>query len=95
MHETGIVRDLIHRLERAVRDAGARRVSGVDVWLGALSQFSPEHFREHFEDEARGTLAEGAALRVKTSRDIQHPHAQNVVVQSVDLDIPDDAEGRS
>ena len=69
MHETGIVRDLVRRLEQAAHEAGAERVSGVEVWLGALSQFSPEHFREHFEDEARGTVAEGAALRIETSDD--------------------------
>jgi hydrogenase nickel incorporation protein HypA/HybF len=89
MHESGIVRDLIHRLERAARDAGAERVSGVVVWLGALSQFSPEHFREHFDDEARGTLVEGAALRIEMSRDIGHAEAQHMVVRSIDLELPD------
>jgi len=89
MHETGIVRDLVHRLERAARDAGAERVSGVAVWLGALSQFSPEHFRAHFDDEARGTVAQGAAVRIVMSEDIEHPHAQNVLIESVDLEIPD------
>ena len=28
MHETGIVRDLVRRLEAAAQDAGAERVSG-------------------------------------------------------------------
>ncbi len=94
MHESGIVRDLVHRLERAARDAGATRVSSVAVWLGALSQFSPEHFREHFEDEARGTLAEGAALRIETSQDVRHPQAQSVVMQSADLVVPDSEDGQ-
>jgi hydrogenase nickel incorporation protein HypA/HybF len=89
MHESGIVRDLVRRLERAARDAGAERVSGVVVWLGALSQFSPEHFREHFDDEACGTLAEGAVLRIETSQDIGHAEAQHVVMRSVDLELPD------
>ncbi len=53
MHETGLIRDLVHRLEAAARDAGAEAVSGVQVWLGALSQMSAEHFREHFDDEVR------------------------------------------
>lgn len=89
MHETGIVRDLVHRLEKAARDAGAERVSGVVVWLGALSQFSPAHFREHFEDEARGTVAEGATIRIDASPDVAHPNAQHIVLQSVDLELPD------
>jgi Zn finger protein HypA/HybF (possibly regulating hydrogenase expression) len=90
MHETGIVRDLVRRLEQAAREAGAERVSGVVVWLGALSQFSPAHFREHFDDEARGTLAEGAALRIVASEDPVHPQAQHVVLQSADFAVPDE-----
>ncbi len=89
MHESGIVRDLIKRLEGAARDAGARRVSAVDVWLGALSQFSPAHFREHFDDEARGTLAQGAQLNIDASTDPMHPDSQSVMIRSIDLDMPD------
>ncbi len=95
MHETGIVRNLVRRLETVAQEAGAERVSGVVVWLGALSQFSPEHFREHFDEEARGTLAERAALRIELSEDVEHPHAQNVMMQSVDLDVPDVPSGAS
>lgn len=89
MHETGVVRNLVRRLEQAAREAGAERVSGALVWLGALSNISPEHFREHFDEEARGTLAEGAALEIQTSEDIKHPHAQDVMMQSVDLNVRD------
>jgi hydrogenase nickel incorporation protein HypA/HybF len=87
MHETGIVRDLVRRLEHVARDANAEAVSGVEVWLGALSQFSPEHFREHFEDEARGTIAEGAALKILASDDPADPDALHVVIKSVDLEV--------
>lgn len=89
MHETGIVRDLVRHIERAAREAGANRVTVVRVWLGALSQFSPAHFREHFDDEARGSLAEGAELDIELSQDVRHPNAQSVMMQSLDLDVPD------
>lgn len=89
MHETGIVRDLVRRMEKVARETGAERVASVEVWLGALSQFSLEHFREHFVEEARGTLAEGAALRIEASQDVSHPHAQHVMMQSIELDVPD------
>jgi hydrogenase nickel incorporation protein HypA/HybF len=91
MHETGIVRDLVRRLETTARDAGAKRVSNVEIRLGALSQFSEDHFREHFVEEARGTLAEGANLKVETSEDVSDPNAQQVVLWSVDLEVPDEA----
>jgi hydrogenase nickel incorporation protein HypA/HybF len=70
----------------------ARNGCGVEVWLGALSQFSAGHFRAHFDDEARGTAAQGAALHLVVSEDIGHPRAQSVVIQSVDLEIPDRPE---
>ena len=89
MHETGIVRDLVRRIEIAARDAGARRVVGATVWLGALSQFSAAHFREHFDDESRGTLAANARLDIELSSDVRHPNAQSVVMQSLELDLPD------
>lgn len=89
MHETGIIRDLVRKLEQAARDAGATRISGAAVWLGALTSFSPDHFRQHFAKEARGTLAQGAALKIEISQDIGHPNAQDVMVRNVDLDVPD------
>jgi hydrogenase nickel incorporation protein HypA/HybF len=87
MHETGIVRDLVRRLETAAAEAGARRVISAHVWLGALSQFSAEHFRSHFEDESRGTLAQGAGLDIDVSTEALHPSAQQVIVQSVELEV--------
>jgi hydrogenase nickel incorporation protein HypA/HybF len=87
MHETGLIRDLVHRLEAAARDAGAEKVSGVEVWLGALSQMSAEHFREHFDEEVRGTVAEGATLQLEVSDDLGDPRAQSVVLQSVELKV--------
>jgi hydrogenase nickel incorporation protein HypA/HybF len=87
MHETGLIHNLVHRLEAAARDAGAERVSGATVWLGALSQMSAAHFREHFDAEARGTVAEGATLTLEVSGDPEAPDAQSVVLRSVELEV--------
>jgi len=68
----------------AVADAeGGARVTRIAVWLGALSHFTPEHFREHFDDAARGTLAEGARVEVRLDDDLTDPRAQGVVLESV------------
>ena len=62
MHEKALLDDLMAKI-LAVADAeGGARVSRITVWLGALSHFTPEHFREHFDDAARGTVAEGAEV---------------------------------
>ena len=89
MHETGIVRDLVAKVTEAGREAGAVRVARVDIWLGALSQFAPEHFREHFDEEVRGTIAQGTALGIETSIDIDDPNAQSVMIRSLELEVPE------
>lgn len=89
MHETGLVRDLVRRVEQAAREAGARRVVGVTVRLGALCMFSPAHFRDHFTQEVRGTMADGAALAIETAQDPADPHAQDVMIRAIDLDLPE------
>lgn len=91
MHETGIVRDLVRHLETVARDAGASSIERVQVSLGTLSQFSPAHFREHFEEEVVGTMAQHARLDISESSDPADPDALHVVIRSVDLEIADDA----
>ena len=56
------------------------------VWLGALSHMSAEHFREHFDRDAAGTLAAGAELDCATSDDIADPHAMDVLLKDVEVE---------
>jgi len=85
MHEAGLIRDLLHKISRLAADEGADRVTRVGVWLGALSHISAEHFREHFENETRGSVAEGAELEVEVSDDVGHPQAQSILLRSIDV----------
>ena len=55
--------------------------------LGALSHFTPEHFREHFDDAVRGTLAEGAEVEAELGTDPTEPAAQGVVLESIDVEL--------
>lgn len=87
MHESGMIRDLVRRAEAAAREAGAARVAGISVWLGALSQMSAAHFRDHFDVDARGTLVEGAVLSLEESDDVRHPQAQAVMLRAVELEV--------
>ena len=54
--------------------------------LGALAHISGKHFREHFEQATLGTLAEGARLDIDVSTDQSDPHAQDILLQSVDVE---------
>jgi hydrogenase nickel incorporation protein HypA/HybF len=87
MHEAHLTNDLVHHLEQLVADEGATRVSAVRVRLGALSHFDPGHFREHFADSARGTVAEGAAVDAEVDPDPTAPGAQGVLLESVELEL--------
>ena len=86
MHEASLMRGLLRRVEELARAEAARRVTGIAVWLGALSHFSAEHFAEHFGSASRGTIAEGARLAITLSDDIAHPDAQSVRVESLEVE---------
>lgn len=87
MHEASLMTNLMRRIDEVARAEGARRVVGVSVWLGALSHMSVEHLAEHFEQAAAGTIAEGALLDVAVSEDARHANAQDIVLESVKVEI--------
>jgi hydrogenase nickel incorporation protein HypA/HybF len=86
VHEKALMNDLIRKLEAEARSEGARRVTRIRVRLGALSHFTEEHFREHFEDAARGTVADGAEVEAELRTDPTEPEAQGVVLESIDVE---------
>ena len=86
MHERAVMDRLMAAIEQAARAEGAVRVTRVRVRLGALSHFTPEHFREHFEGAARGTVAEGAEVEAELAEDPTEPDAQGVRLFAIDID---------
>jgi hydrogenase nickel incorporation protein HypA/HybF len=82
----------MREIEGVARADGATRVTRVSVRLGALSHFTEEHFREHFVDASRGTLAEGAAVDAVLASDLDDPRATGVVLESVEVEVPDRME---
>lgn len=86
MHEAGLMRDLMRKITDLAAEADARRITGVSVWLGALSHMSPEHFQEHFDQAAAGTLAEGARLTCEVSHDIADPNAEAILLRSIETE---------
>jgi hydrogenase nickel incorporation protein HypA/HybF len=83
VHERALMRDLLARVDEVARADGAARVASVRVRIGPLSHFTPEHFREHFADAARGTIAEGASVVVASDA-----AGADVVLESVELELP-------
>ena len=89
MHERRLMRELVGRIEEVAHEEHAVGVSRIRVRLGALSHFTPEHFREHFEDASRGTSAEGAVVDAVLVEDTGDARAADVVLESVELEVPD------
>ncbi|OGW97008.1 MAG: hydrogenase nickel incorporation protein HypA [Omnitrophica WOR_2 bacterium GWA2_45_18] len=85
MHEMSLMKDLLKKINGVAREQRARRVTAVKVRLGALCHCSADHFREHFIDGAKGTVAEGARLEMETGTDPHDPHAQDILLLSVDV----------
>ncbi|MFN0086650.1 MAG: hydrogenase maturation nickel metallochaperone HypA [Blastocatellia bacterium] len=86
MHELSLIADLMRKIEGIAREQGARKVVGVKVRIGALAHISPEHLLEHFVEAARGTVAEGARLETEMPADIADPHAQEIRLDSVEVE---------
>ena len=86
MHEQSLIMSLINQIESIAKENEADKVTTVRIKLGALSHTSPEHFREHFEPLAVGTVADGALLEFMISEDMDDPYAQDIVIDSIDIE---------
>jgi hydrogenase nickel incorporation protein HypA/HybF len=86
VHEKALMDDLMRKILGSAQAEGAARVTRIRVRLGALSHFTEAHFQEHFADASRETLAEGAVVDAQLGTDPTEPHAQGVVLESIDVE---------
>ncbi|HET7214432.1 MAG TPA: hydrogenase/urease maturation nickel metallochaperone HypA [Terriglobia bacterium] len=85
MHEASLMKDLMRKIEAVAQEQKAKQVVGISVRLGALSHMSANHFREHFAVASHGTIAEGAELNITVLTDLDDAHAQEIVLESVEI----------
>jgi hydrogenase nickel incorporation protein HypA/HybF len=86
MHEQSLMTDLMRKIESVVQDNEAKKVASLKIRLGALSHISPEHFKEHFVQASKGTAAESARLDVVVQGDLDDPNAQEIMLESLELE---------
>ncbi|MEQ8696200.1 MAG: hydrogenase/urease maturation nickel metallochaperone HypA [Bauldia litoralis] len=86
MHEASLMKNLMAKIDAIADQENARRVVAVSVWLGALSHMTEEHFGEHFRHSSAGTRAEGARIDATLSDDPGHANAQDVLLESVEVE---------
>lgn len=82
MHERALMDDVMRKIEQVVVAEGASRVLRIRVRLGALSHFTPDHFREHFVDASQGTLAAGAVVDAR----LDEARTTDVVLEEIEVD---------
>jgi hydrogenase nickel incorporation protein HypA/HybF len=87
MHELSLMNDLMKKIAAVAGEQGASRVTAVHVGLGALSHMSPAHFRQHFDEAVRGTIAEGATLRIDVATDKSDAYAQDILLKDLEVEI--------
>jgi hydrogenase nickel incorporation protein HypA/HybF len=86
MHDRALMRDLLARIVEVSDAEEASRVTRIVVRLGALSHFTPSHFREHFAEASEGTVAAGAEVEATLDDDLDAPTAHGVVLESVEVE---------
>ena len=86
MHELSLIADLMNKIDAIAHEQNSQKVISVAVKLGALSHISADHFREHFIHASRGTVAEDARLDIEALTDTNDPHAQEILLDSVEVE---------
>ncbi len=66
MHETSIIEELLTIVQRTAEENRLVRVTGLSVRAGEMRAVVPELMQEAFAVMSRGTLAEGATLKIES-----------------------------
>ncbi|MCI0446035.1 hydrogenase maturation nickel metallochaperone HypA [bacterium] len=86
MHELSLIADLMRKVLSIAHEQNALKVTRVKVQLGALSHISSSHFREHFANASKTTIAEMAELDIEILTDMDSPDAQSISLKSIDVE---------
>lgn len=85
MHEFSLMNGLLQKIESVAKENNSNRVTKVEVELGALAHISADHFRDHFLEGIKGTVAQGAELIVRENTDEKDPNAQEIILKTIDV----------
>ncbi|MBE6017959.1 MAG: hydrogenase maturation nickel metallochaperone HypA [Lachnospiraceae bacterium] len=65
MHELAITEGIMETALPAAKAGGAKKILEIRLKIGELSGVFPEYIEEYLQVLAKGTIAEGAALKVE------------------------------
>ena len=64
MHEVAIMQGVVKTILQSLSQAGASRITNVQLAIGRSGHFTEENARQHFEVLTKDTPAEGASLTI-------------------------------
>lgn len=65
MHEASLIKNILEEAERACRDNGSLPIEKITVEISEFGGLDEEHFRFHFNEEAKSALWHNVALEIK------------------------------
>ncbi|MFC1665693.1 hydrogenase/urease maturation nickel metallochaperone HypA [Pseudomonadota bacterium] len=86
MHEFSLINNLLQKIETIAEQNSAGTVTKVSVTIGALAHISASHFREHFVEGCKGSIANGAILEIEENPDVTDPNAQDILLKAIDVE---------
>lgn len=89
MHESGVIKEMMAAIKKFMVENKLTSVKRIKVRIGALSSFSPDHFREHFDEAVAGSPIEQAALILETADDIGADDALSIVLEEIEGECAD------
>ena len=66
MHETHMIEPIIKGIEEHAKREGGKKISKVHLKIGIYTGIKEESFKETFNVLAKGTLLEGAVLKLNS-----------------------------
>ena len=66
MHELAIVEALLETIVPKAKESGAKKILEVNFHIGEMSGIVPSCIHEYFAIASKGTIAEGAKIKLKT-----------------------------
>lgn len=85
MHEAGLIRSLVKKINAIAAEHGASAVSKVYLQIGLDNMVSQDHMVEHFRRAAKGSPSQEASIEFETSNDFKSPDPTLILLKGVEL----------
>ena len=86
MHEMSLFKPLMKKIELLAKEEDTDRIVAATIRLGAFAPISADHFREHWDEFTKGTVADGAALTVVRDEDETSECALDILLECVEIE---------